>query len=107
MRQGIRIELGALRAWARLAKAGRPSRLGLVVGRRHGNAIRRNRIKRLIREAFRRVRDEFPASLDMAISPRPGAALRLGALRGQLLELARRADRRLRRTTPATDNEAS
>ncbi|MBI2560128.1 MAG: ribonuclease P protein component, partial [Planctomycetes bacterium] len=29
------------------------SRLGLVVGKKVGNAVRRNRVKRILREAFR------------------------------------------------------
>lgn len=35
-------------------------RLGLSVGTRVGNAVRRNRVKRLIREAFRALRHDLP-----------------------------------------------
>jgi ribonuclease P protein component len=37
------------------------ARLGLAVGKRLGDAVRRNRIKRRLREAFRRIRHELPA----------------------------------------------
>ncbi len=51
-----------------------PSRLGLIVGRKVGHAPRRNRVKRLVREAFRLLQHELPAGLDIVVMPRPEAA---------------------------------
>jgi ribonuclease P protein component len=48
-------------------------RLGLVVTRRLGNAVRRNRVKRLLREFFRRHKTELPA-VDLVIMAKKGAA---------------------------------
>jgi ribonuclease P protein component len=47
------------------------SRLGVSVGKSHGNAVVRNRIKRLLREAFRHNQDRIPAGFDylLMISP--------------------------------------
>jgi ribonuclease P protein component len=52
-------------------------RLGLTVPRRVGSAVRRNRIKRLIREAFRLQQHELPGSYDLVVvvRPHPPAAL--------------------------------
>ncbi len=50
-----------------------PSRLGLVVGRRVGDAIRRNRVKRLCRECFRTWPGLVPDGIDLIVIARPGA----------------------------------
>lgn len=46
------------------------SRLGISVQRKTGNAVRRNRIKRIIREVFRLHRSLFPSSADIVITVR-------------------------------------
>lgn len=48
-------------------------RLGLVVGRKVGPAVRRNRVKRLLREFFRRHQERLP-SADIIILAKKGAA---------------------------------
>jgi ribonuclease P protein component len=47
-------------------------RLGLVVTRRLGKAVKRNRVKRLIREFFRRHKSKLPPR-DLVILAKPGA----------------------------------
>jgi len=42
-------------------------RLGLVVGRKVGGAVSRNRIKRLIREFFRLNKEKIPESSDLIV----------------------------------------
>jgi len=55
------------------ALAGDGRRLGIVVTRRVGNAVERNRLKRIIREHFRLNRDSFPKG-DCVVIPGGGAA---------------------------------
>lgn len=50
-----------------------PTRLGITVTRKIGNAVRRNRIKRWVREAFRRHRDELPRGVDLVVIAKQGA----------------------------------
>ena len=51
---------------------GTVSRLGLVVGRKFGNAPRRNRFKRIFREAYRLNKSLLGVGVDIIVIPRPG-----------------------------------
>ncbi len=66
------------------------SRLGLAVGRRVGNAVVRNLLKRRLREIFRKHRDLFPQNLDVVVVPQAKAdELSFEALGEQFLSLVR------------------
>jgi ribonuclease P protein component len=49
------------------------SRMAAVVSKRLGKAVERNRVKRLMREFFRRNKDKLPPSTDYVIIGKKGA----------------------------------
>lgn len=55
------------------AVRGDRARLGVVVGKKVGNAVERNRIKRVVRELFRTERELFPLG-DCVVVPHEGAS---------------------------------
>ena len=69
------------------------SRLGLTVGRRAGKAVRRNRIRRLLREGFRLSKHMIPQPLDIVVLPIPGALVTLDGVRRAFARLAYEAAR--------------
>ena len=54
--------------------AGDTTRLGLSVSRRVGGAVERNRIKRLLREAYARAEGDMRPGHDVVVVARPAAA---------------------------------
>jgi ribonuclease P protein component len=57
-----------------LARGGEgPPRIGITVTKKVGNAVARNRVKRLVREVFRQERARFPAGCDIVFIAKDGA----------------------------------
>lgn len=79
-----------------VAPSGFPySRLGISVPRKLvRKAVRRNRVKRRLREAFRLSKSDLPVGLDLIVVPRV-AELSVLQARSSLIALARDAARRL------------
>jgi ribonuclease P protein component len=69
---GRRLASGAFSV--ELSRGRNRGRLGLVVSRRVGGAVVRNRLKRVIREWFRRSRETLSPNLDVVVVARPAAA---------------------------------
>jgi ribonuclease P protein component len=81
-----------LHVFPRSADAEGPPRLGISVGKKVGNAVRRNRVKRVIREEFWALEDRVSDTSDYVVVARPdlGNLLDSGgsqALRAQIEEL--------------------
>ncbi len=82
------------------------SRLGLSISKRKvGSAVRRNRVKRLIREAFRRSKMDLPRGLDLIVIAR-GPELGYDQVRESLVKLARAVQRRLDRDRQRSASKA-
>jgi ribonuclease P protein component len=78
--------------WHRVDPSAKGAKLGLSVSSKVGGAVRRSRLKRLIRETFRLRRAELPAGLELVAYPRPGCPWKGRAdAEREMLELLRRA----------------
>jgi len=73
------------------ARADGASRLGITVSRRVGGAVVRNRVKRLVRETFRRRWRDLPAGDAVVIARAAAGRLDAAAVGEELVNLWRRA----------------
>ena len=73
------------------------SRLGITVSGKVGNAVVRNRIKRVVREFFRRQRHDWLPASDIVVIARKGAASLRADLIVQELEISMSGARNSRR----------
>jgi len=68
-------------------------RLGLSIPRRVGGAVKRNLIKRRLREAFRLQQRETPGGYDLVVAVRPHDILMMAKYRRLLLDARLAADK--------------
>jgi len=96
---GVRVSRGPLTLWGQHNGAGK-LRLGISIGRVVGNAVRRNRIKRMLRESFRLMRNDVPYGYDLVIAVRPHAPLILAEYQKLLMSMILRAHEKLQERPP-------
>ncbi|MCM2369524.1 ribonuclease P protein component [Aporhodopirellula aestuarii] len=78
---------------------GEPTRLGVTIPKKTGNAVVRNQWKRLIRESFRTQRSLIPDGYDLVVRPKKDAVLKWSVIQRGLPRLAVKAIRRIKKSS--------
>lgn len=89
-REGRRYAGGALVLYFLPGRPG--TRLGLRVPRRVGTAVERNRVRRLLREAYRQLRGELPPGWYVLVARSECAGMGIMELREALGSLVKKAE---------------
>ncbi|WP_345689679.1 ribonuclease P protein component [Novipirellula caenicola] len=95
LRRGVCVADGVLVLFAVESEPGSPSRLGVTIPKRTGNAVARNHWKRLIRESFRTQQDRVPDGMNLVVRPKKGATADWAKIQKSIPYLTRKAARRL------------
>ena len=64
-----------------------PIRLGILVGKKYGSAVERNRFKRVVRAALRELRDDVQPGWDILVLPRAVREAKMQQVRDSLRAL--------------------
>jgi ribonuclease P protein component len=88
-------------------RAPAPARLGLVVTKKVGDAVARNRIKRLCRECFRRSKGLLPDGVDLVVIAKNGAdSMTLATVQAEWAAIATPLRKRALETVARSPNSA-
>ena len=72
---GKKLKYNGVVCWYSRTQAPLPARFAVVVSRKLGPAVVRNRTKRLLREAFRQIRKNLVSGVDIVVSPKESTQL--------------------------------
>jgi len=90
--EGVREDAGGVVVYALANDLAHP-RLGISIGRRAGGAAERNRLKRLLREAFRLEQHAIGGGVDLVAVVRPHRARSVDDYRAVFVRAAKRLPR--------------
>jgi ribonuclease P protein component len=96
LRRGMCAADGTLVLFAIKTSPDQPAKLGVTIPKKTGNAVVRNRWKRLIRESFRTQQHEFTVGYDYVIRPKKGAQPDWRAIKESVPKLISKAVKRSR-----------
>lgn len=83
------------------------SRLGITIPKKTGNAVVRNRWKRLIRESYRTQQMLVPPGLDLIVRPKKGAKPDWVSIKKSVPKLAAKAAKKLAANQPENQSASS
>jgi ribonuclease P protein component len=90
--EGKRLAHGCLVMNWLTSPAGTGARLGIITGRKLGNAVARSRARRLLREAFRLHQQDLPQPLEVVLVARPSiVGKQFGQVESDFLAALRKA----------------
>jgi ribonuclease P protein component len=95
LRRGVCVADGTLVMFAVRDAGSRPLRLGITIPKKTGNAVVRNRWKRLIRESYRIQQHSLPDGLNVVVRPKKDAKADWMKIKKAIPSLVQRAAKKL------------